>query len=155
MTTFGMTDQSRVNAVMQALFSATATGGSLTPGTGGGSGFAISPPYHLRLMTVSGSNTVNGTEATAVNCPGYTAGGSTLGTQFCAAPVAAVQSNVNAVTWNATGTWTTVPGIEVWDTASTPLRWLQGTVSSPVTGVVNGDSVVFAAAAITSNAQSW
>jgi len=144
-----------VNAFLQAAFSATATGGSLTPGTGGGSGFAISPPYHLRLMTTAGSNTSNGTEANGTNCPGYTAGGSTLGTQFCAAPVAAVQSNANAVTWNATGTWTTVSGVEVWDTAATPLRWLQGTVTSPITGVVNGDSVVFSAGAITSNAQSW
>lgn len=151
-----MSDQLRVGAILQAVFSATATGGSLTPGTGGGSGFAISPPYHLRLMTTAGSNTVNGTEATSVNCPGYTAGGSTLGTQFCAAPVAAVQGNSNAVTWNATGTWTTVAGIEVWDTASTPLRWLQGTVTSPITGVVNGDSVTFAGgSSITLNAQSW
>jgi hypothetical protein len=154
-TTFGMTDQNRVNTILQALFSATATGGSLTPGTGGGPGFAVSPPYHLRLMTVSGSNTVNGTEANGTNCPGYTAGGSTLGTQFCAAPSAAVQSNASSVTWNATGTWTTVSGIEVWDTASTPLRWLQGTVTSPVSGVVNGDSIIFSAAAITANAQSW
>ncbi|HMG62880.1 MAG TPA: hypothetical protein VK599_08030 [Streptosporangiaceae bacterium] len=150
-----MTDSGRVNSLLQAVFSATATGGSLTPGTGGGSGFAVSPPYHLRLMTTAGSNTSNGTEATGVNCPGYTALGSTLGTQFCAAPVAAVQSNANAVTWNATGTWTTVPGIEVWDTAATPLRWLQGTVTSPISGVVNGDSVIFAAGAISANAQSW
>jgi hypothetical protein len=155
LTTFGMTDSSRVNAIMQALFSATATGGSLAPATGGGAGFAISPPYHLRLMTVAGSNTVNGTEATAVNCPGYTAGGSTLGTQFCAAPSSAVQSNVNAVSWNATGTWTSVAGIEVWDTAATPLRWLQGALNSPLSGVVNGDSVVVAAGALTLNAQSW
>ena len=61
MTTFGRTDQNRVNSLLQAVFSATATGGSLTPGAGGGSGFAISPPYHLRLMTVACSNTSNGT----------------------------------------------------------------------------------------------
>lgn len=155
MTTFGMTDAGRVNSLLQAVFSATATGGSLTPATGGGSGFAISPPYHLRLMTAAGSNTVSGTEATNVNCPGYTAGGSTLGTQFCAAPSGAIQSNANAVTWNATGTWTTVPGIEVWDTASTPLRWLQGTVTSPISGVVNGDAVTFSAGALTLNSSSW
>jgi hypothetical protein len=155
MTTYGMSDQNRVNALLQALFSATATGGSLTPGTGGGSGFAISPPYHLRLMTTAGSNTVNGTEATGANCPGYTAGGATLGSQFCAPPVAGVQSNANSVTWNATGTWTTVPGIEVWDTAATPLRWLQGLVSSPISGVVNGDSVIFAAGSTTLNSASW
>jgi hypothetical protein len=154
-STYGMTDQNRVNSFLQAAFSATATGGSLTPGTGGGSGFAISPPYHLRLMTAAGSNTANGTEATSVNCPGYTAGGSTLGTQFCAAPSAGAQSNANTVTWNATGTWTTVGGIEIWDTAATPLRWLQGALTSPVTGVTNGDSVVMAAAAVTLNAGSW
>lgn len=155
MTTFGMTDSARVNSLLQALFSATATGGSLTPATGGGSGFAISPPYHLRLMTAAGSNTSNGTEATAVNCPGYTAGGSTLGTQFCAAPSSAVQSNSNAVSWNATGTWTSVGGIEVWDTAATPLRWLQGALNSPLSGVVNGDSIIVSAGALTLNAQSW
>jgi hypothetical protein len=150
-----MTDQNRVNSLLQAVFSATATGGSLTPGTGGGSGFAISPPYHLRLMTVAGSNTSNGTEANGTNCPGYTAGGATLGTQFCAAPSAATQFNANTVTWVATGTWTTVNGIEVWDTAATPLRWLQGALATPVSGVTNGDSVIFSAAAVTLNAQSW
>lgn len=155
MTTYGMTDQNRVNSLLQAAFSATATGGSLTPGTGGGSGFAISPPYHLRLMTAAGSNTVNGTEANGTNCPGYTAGGSTLGTQFCAAPSAGAQSNANTVTWNATGTWTAVNGIEVWDTAATPLRWIQGALASPVSGVTNGDSVIMAAAAVTLNAAGW
>ena len=155
MTTFGMTDQNRVAAILQAVFSSTATGGSLTAGTGGGSGFAISPPYHLRLMTTAGSNTVNGTEATGSTCPGYTALGQTLGTQFCAAPVAAVQSNANQVLWTATGTWATVNGLEVGDTAATPLRWLQGALASPVTGAVNGDSIVIAAAAATLNAQSW
>jgi hypothetical protein len=155
-TTYGMTDSARVAAILQAAYSATATGGSLTPGTGGGSGFAISPPYHLRLTTSVGSNTSNGTEATGTNCPGYTAGGSTLGTQFCAAPSAGTQGNSNPVTWNATGTWTAVGGIEVWDTAATPLRWLQGALNSPVTGVTNGDSVAFAAgSSITLNAAGW
>ena len=137
------------------MYSATATGGSLTPGTGGGSGFAISPPYHLRLMTTVGSNTSNGTEATSVNCPGYTAGGSTLGTQFCAAPSAGTQSNSNTVTWNATGTWTTVNGLEAWDTAATPLRWVQGALTSPISGVTNGDSVIAPAGSLTLNAASW
>jgi len=153
--TFGMTDSARVNSLLQALFSATATGGVLTPGTGGGSGFAITPPYHLRWMTTAGSNTANGTEATNVNCPGYTAGGSTLGSQFCAAPSAGVQSNVNVVSWSATGTWTAVPGLEVWDTAATPLRWLQGTIANPISGVVNGDSVIVAAGALSLNGSSW
>jgi hypothetical protein len=147
-----MTDQTRVNAIIQALFTSSVAF-TITPGTGGGSAFAVTPPFHLRLMTAQGSNTSNGTELTGAS--GYTAGGSTLGTTFCAAPSAGTQSNSNSVSWSATGTWTTVTAIEVWDTAGTPLRWLQGALASNITGVVSGDTVQFAAAAVTINAASW
>jgi hypothetical protein len=147
-----MTDENRVNAILQALFTSSVSF-TITPGTGGGSAFAVTPPFHLRLMTAQGSNTSNGTEYTTVN--GYTAGGSSLGTTFCAAPSAATQSNSNAVTWTATGTWSTITAIEVWDTAGTPLRWLQGALTSSITGVVNGDTVQFAAGAITISAALW
>ena len=149
-----MTDQNRVNAIMQALYTSS-TSFTITPGTGGGSAFTITPPYHLRLMTTQGSNTTNGTEATNVNCPGYTAGGNTLGTTFCAAPSAGTQSNNNSVSWNATGTWSTITSIEIWDTAATALRWLQGALTANITGVVNGDTVQFAAGSITLNASAW
>jgi hypothetical protein len=152
-----MTDQARVNAILQALFTSSASF-TITPGSGGGSAFTVTPPFHLRLMTAQGSNTSNGTEATSGNCPGYTAGSVTsnsLGTTFCAAPSAATQSNSNAVTWTATGTWTTVTAIEIWDAAGTPLRWLQGALTSSITGVVNGDTVQFAAAAVTLNSSLW
>ena len=147
-----MTDQNRVNAIIQALFTSS-TAFTITPGTGGGSAFAVTPPFHLRLMTAQGSNTSNGTELTGA--AGYTAGGSTLGTTFCAAPTAGTQSNSNSVSWSATGTWTTVTAIEVWDTAGTPLRWLQGALASNITGVVSGDTVQFAASAISLNMASW
>jgi hypothetical protein len=137
---------------MQALFTSSATF-TITPGTGGGSAFIITPPFHLRLMTAQGSNTSSGTELTGA--AGYTALGSTLGTTFCAAPSAGTQSNSNVVAWSATGTWTTVTAIEIWDTAGTPLRWLQGALTSNITGVINGDTVQFAAGAITLNASAW
>jgi hypothetical protein len=149
-----MTDQNRVNAIMQALFTSSTTF-TITPGTGGGSAFLITPPFHLRLMTTQGSNTANGTEATAGNCPGYTALGATLGTTFCAAPSAGTQTNANSVSWTATGTWSAIPSIEIWDTAATPLRWLQGALTSSITGVVNGDTVQFAAGSITLSAAAW
>jgi hypothetical protein len=140
---------------MQALFTSS-TSFTITPGTGGGSAFVITPPYHLRLMTTQGSNTTNGTEATAGNCPGYTALGSTLGATFCAAPAAGTQSNSNVVTWTATGSWSTIPSIEIWDTASgTPLRWLQGALTASVTGVTTSDGVQFSAGAVTLNASAW
>ena len=146
-----MTDQNRVNVLLQALFTASVTA-TFTPGTGGGSAFIITPPYFLRLMYVVGCNTVNGTELATT--AGYTAGGSTLGATFCAAPTAGVQSNSNAVSWTATGTWATVNGIEIWDSAGTHLRWLQGSITA-ITGVVNGDTVQFAIGSIGVNASAW
>lgn len=149
-----MTDQNRVNSLLQALFTATAAT-TVTPGSGGGSSFSATPPYKLLLMTAQGSNTADGTQATSGNCPGYTAGGNSLGTTFCAAPSGGEQSNNNAVSWSATGTWSTITAIEIWDSASTSLRWLQGALSASITGVVNGDTVQFAAGSVTINASGW
>ncbi len=146
-----MTDQNRVNWLLQALFTASATA-TFTPGTGGGSALVLSPPYKLRLMSAAGTNAANGTELTTTG--GYTAGGASLGTTFCAAPSAGAQSNSNQVSWSATGTWATVNGIEIWDSAGTPLRWLQGSITA-ITGVVNGDTVQFAIGSITCNASQW
>jgi len=151
-----MTDQNRVNALLQALFTSSAAF-TITPGTGGGSAFTCTPPFRLRLMTAQGTNSSNGTEMTTefgyTTAPGSTA--NSLGTTFCAAPSGGTQSNSNSVSWSATGTWPTITAIEIWDTAGTPLRWLQGALTSSITGVVNGDTVQFAAAAITVNASSW
>ena len=149
-----MTDQAFVNKLLTAWFTSSTTF-TITPGTGGGSAFTITPPHHLRLMTTQGSNTANGTEATAGNCPGYTALGASLGTTFCAAASAGQQANANSVSWNATGTWSSIPSIEIWDNAGTPVRELQGALTSSITGVVNGDTVQFAAGSITVNASAW
>lgn len=146
-----MTDQNRVNVLLQALFTASTTA-TFTPGTGGGSAFIMTPPFKLRLMSAQGSNTSNGTELTTTG--GYTAGGASLGTTFCAAPSGGSMTNSNLVSWSASGTWSTVVAIEIWDSAGTPLRWLQGSITS-ITGVVNGDTVQFAIASITVNASQW
>jgi hypothetical protein len=149
-----MTDQTLVNSLLQAMFTASATA-TFTPGTGGGSAIVFTPPYKLRLMTATGTNTSNGTEATGVNCPGYTALGSSLGSSAFGAPSAGVQSNNNSVSWSASGSWATITGIEIWDSAGTPLRRLQGALASSITGVANGDTVQFSAGSITANASSW
>ena len=148
-----MTDRNRVQWMLQAFFTASATA-TFTPGTGGGSALVITPPYKLRLMSANGSpiNTTNGTELAGTG--GYTTGGSSLGTVFCAAPTAGVMSNSNAVSWTATATWSTINGIEVWDSASTALRWLQGAVTA-ISGVVNGDTVQFAISSITVDGSQW
>jgi hypothetical protein len=149
-----MTDQTRVNAIIQAIFTSSTTF-TITPGTSGGSAFIITPPHRLRLMTATGTNTSNGTEATAGNCPGYTALGVSLGSSAFAAPSAGQQTNNNTASWTATGSWSTVTGIEIWDSAATPLRWLQGALTSNITGVANGDTVSFAVGSVTINASSW
>jgi hypothetical protein len=149
-----MTEQNRVNWALQAFFTGTTTV-TFTPGTSGGSAQVITPPYSLRLMTVQGSNTSNGTEATSGNCPGYTANGVSLGASAFAAPSGGSQSNNNAVSWSATGSWSTIVAIEIWDNAATKLRWLQGALTSSITGVANGDTVQFAVGSITVNASSW
>jgi hypothetical protein len=150
-----MTEQLRVNAIIQALFTSSTTF-TITPGTSGGSAFTMTPPLKLRLMTAQGTNTSNGTEATSGNCPGYTAGGVSLGSSGFAAPTAGQQTNNNAASWSATGSWSTITSIEIWDSAAvTPLRWLQGALTSNITGVANGDTVQFAVGSITINSSSW
>lgn len=147
-----MTDRNRVTSVTQCLYSSSTTV-TITPGTSGGSVFSMTPPLFLRLMTAQGSNTSNGTELSGT---GYTAGGSTLGASAFGAPSAGVQTNNNAVSWSVGSTWSTVTSIEIWDSAAgTKLRWLQGALTSSITGAASGDTVQFAAASISLDASAW
>lgn len=147
-----MTDQNRVNAIMQALFTSSTTF-TITPGTGGGSAFAMTPPLYLRLMTAIGSNTSNGTEL--ANGLGYLTGGVTMGSAAFAAPSAAVQLNSNAISWTVTGAWSTVTSLEIWDSAGTKLRWLFGALTSSIVGASNGDTVQFASSSISISGAAW
>ncbi len=112
-------------------------------------------PLHLRLMTAQGSNTSNGTEATAGNCPGYTALGVTMGNPSFGANSSGVSSSSNAQSWTATGAWATIVAGEVWDTAGSPIRLLQGALSTSISGIANGDVVSFAVAAVTADITAW
>src|SRR5215472_9848932 len=124
-----MTDRTNIVAkVMQALYTST-TSFTITPGTSGGSAFTVTPPFKLRLITTQGSNTSNGTELSGT---GYTAGGSTLGSSAFGAPSAGVSTNNNSVSWSVGSSWSTVNAIEIWDTAGTPLRYLQGALTSAI-----------------------
>lgn len=113
-------------------------------------------PLHLRYMTATGSNTAAGTEATTGNNPGYVALGFTMGTPSFGVNSVGVSVSANAVSYTASGTQTAnLTGAEVWDTAGTPVRILQGALSSAVTGVVNGDTVQAAAGAISADMSGW
>jgi len=152
----GMTDINIVNKVMQALYSSSATF-TITPGTSGGSAFTITPPMHLHLFTAVGSEATTGTELTTVNgyTAGYPAGGSSMGSSAFGPPSSGVATNGNSVSWSATGVWSTVTSIEIWDSASTAVRYLWGLLTSSITGVANGDTVQFAASSVSISGSSW
>jgi hypothetical protein len=152
-----MTDQTLVNKILSALFTSSAAF-TITPGTGGGSAFTVTPPFHLRLDSTTGTETSSGTENTSGNSPGYTSGGSTLGSSAFGSFSAGASTNGNSVTWTATGTWTAgVAGIEIWDTAGTPVRYLWGALSTAIgtSVVVSGDTVTFAVASISASGATW
>jgi hypothetical protein len=138
-----------VNKLMQALYSSSTTF-TITPGTSGGSAFTITPPFFLRLMTAQGSDTANGTELSAT---GYTAGGSSLGSSAFGTPAGGVATNNNAVSWTAGAAWSPVLAIEIWDSAATKLRFLQGSITSITLG--NGNTLQFAAGSISADASAW
>jgi hypothetical protein len=134
-----------VNKLMQAIYCLTATT-TYTPGAGGGSAFTVTPPFFLRLMSAQGSNTANGTELSAT---GYTAGGNTMGSPAFGSPAAGVIASANAVSWTAGAAWAAVVAAEVWDSAATKLRYLQGAITSVT--LANGNTLNFAAAAVTAD----
>lgn len=107
-------------------------------------------PLHLRLMTAVGSNTSNGTELSAT---GYTAGGATMGSPGFGANSAGVSASANAVSWTAGAAWSAVLGVEVWDTAGTPKRLLQGSITSVT--LANGNTLNFATGSVTADASQW
>jgi hypothetical protein len=123
---------------------------------------AFTTPFNLRLMTAMGAGNGNVSGSNGTEMPteyGYTLLGSTMGSNptfstFSNTSPAAVVNNT-AITWAATGTWPSIPGCEIWDNTATKLRYMQGTVTSAITGVVNGDSVQFAAGAISANFSGW
>jgi len=57
------------------------------------------------------------------------------------------------VSWTAGAAWSAVVAIEIWDTAGTPLRYLQGSITSVT--LANGNTLTFAASSITADASQW
>lgn len=137
-----MTDRTRATGLMDCVLR-------------GGTALTFPTALRLRLIKTLGSNTGNGTELAAVNDPGYTAP-STVAITF-GANASGVYTQNNTASWTATGTWTdAINGVEIWDTAGTPLRWLQGSLTSAITAstVVNGDTVQFANS-VSADVSAW
>lgn len=148
-----MTDTAQIAKFLNYMF---ANAGSITT--------TITTPLKLRLMTAMGSapanqNTHNGTELTGAT--GYTAAGSALSASNAAAfgsfsgSSPAAVTNINAVSWSVGSSWTTVIGVEIWDTTGTPVRLAQGLLTSSISGATSGDTVQFASASISLDPTAW
>lgn len=76
---------------------------------------------------------------------GYTTGGSSITWNTASA---ASTSNSNTISWTNSGSTWTLVGLEIWDTAGTPLRHLWGTWSGQPITVLNGNTFQVSAAGI-------
>jgi hypothetical protein len=85
-------------------------------------------PLKLKLMATNGSDASAGTELSTAG--GYTAGGATV--VFGTAAASGSISNTADVVWTNMPA-VTINGVEIWDTAGTPVRIAYGPLSAPKT----------------------
>jgi len=97
----------------------------------------------IRLGTNAPTATSNMTELGGGT--GYTTGGSSITWN---AVSGASTSNSNTVSWVNGGTTWSLVGLEIWDTAGSPLRHLWGTWSGQPVSVANGNTFQIAVAGI-------
>jgi hypothetical protein len=84
---------------------------------------AFSGAAKIKLTTTAPTASAAGTELTGGS--GYTTGGSTI--VFAAASANAAANSGSAITWtNGSGGAWSIVGLEIWDSAGTPLRWWFG-----------------------------
>jgi hypothetical protein len=110
-------------------------------------GTAFTPPatpLTNRLMTANGSNTSNGTELATSG--GYTAGTGAPQVTFAAATGGSKASNVAVTVTNMPAT--TINGIELWSSDSTPVRLWWGPLTAAKTTNA-GDTFTIASGSLT------
>jgi hypothetical protein len=97
---------------------------------------------HTRLTSTVPTATAAGTELAGGG--GYTTGGTVTTWN---APSAGATSNITVLTWtnSSGGTWS-IAGLELWDEAGTPLRWLFGTFGTTLSIAVSNSLSVAASA---------
>jgi hypothetical protein len=128
--------QAQANQILTATL---AIGGSNTVGA--------TSPVKVKLTTTAPSNVTAGTELSAT---GYTAGGTAI--TFATASGGSTSGPTgSAISWtNSGGTaWTGIVGLEIWDTAGTPIRWWFGTWSGQPIVIAAGNTFSVSTSAIT------
>lgn len=129
----GALDQTHANAILDASFDR--SGASVRLSTG---------PMHCRYMTANGSAISNGTELATSG--GYTAGSGAPTFTTAAASAGSEASNSAVTTTNMPAA--TIVGIEIWDSAGTPLRkWWGALTASKTTN--SGDTFLIASGSLT------
>jgi len=104
-----------------------------------------STSINTRLTTTSPSGTSAGTELTGGS--GYTTGGTT--TSWNSASSGST-TNSTSLSWtNSSGSTWSIVGIELWDNAGTPLRWMFGLWTGEPISIANGNTFAVASGAIT------
>jgi hypothetical protein len=105
-------------------------------------------PAKVRLTTTVPTATTAGTELTGT---GYTATGTSLaGNTFTAASAGATTGpGTTALSWtNGSGGAWSIVGVEIWDSAGTPLRWWYGSFTGQPISVANGNTFQIAVGAL-------
>lgn len=105
---------------------------------------ATTAPVRLRQMTTQGSPTANGTELA-------TSGGYTAGTGAPSLTFAAASTSTGTAASSSAVTITNMPAatinaVEVWDSAGTPKRIAQGSITAKTTN--SGDTLSYAVGAV-------
>ena len=93
---------------------------------------------HIRLGTNAPTASSDMTELAGGS--GYTTGGSSISWNAVTAGAPSTTSNTGTVSWTNTGSGWTLVGLEIWDTAGTPLRHLFGTWTGQPISVPTGDT---------------
>lgn len=106
---------------------------------------AFSGSAKIRLTTNAPTASTAGTELTG---SGYTAGGTAV--SFNSTSSNSTTGPTSTISWtNASGgTWSIV-GIEIWDSAGTPVRWWYGLWNGQPISVANGNTFTVSAGAVT------
>lgn len=105
---------------------------------------ASTMPIKCRLMTANGSGTANGTEL--ATSAGYTAGTGAPTASFAAASAGSKASNADVTVTNMPAA--TIVGVELWDSAGTPVRkWYGALTASKTTNA--GDTFTIASGSLT------
>jgi hypothetical protein len=133
----GFMDQARTTSILSGIM----TGGTVT--------FPL--VLKLKLGSTSPTSTSNMTELSGT---GYTTGGNTVTWGTTTAAVNAGPAVAQSWTNGSGGAWT-INGLEIWDTAGTPLRWIQGSWNGAPVSVAIGNTFQVAISGITETATAW